>query len=212
MKWISLFWISLSALTAAAPDALSQLRRQVEEQERQIRQLEVENSRLRYMLTEVEHHEGDPLYGIEVSGRPGAGVEVEPEWGDFHLVEAGDTLSEIAAARNVDLNALTSLNRLDDPSTIRPGQRLMIPERKTVPQPAPIEPEVIKSAAVEPAPPLEYQGHVVQSGENLYRISLRYGVALNDLLAANPSIDPRKLRVGRRVRVPRPGPMLAGGG
>ena len=121
MKWISLLSLTLAVVAEAAPDTLSDLRRQIEEQERQILQLEVENSRLRYMLTEADHHEGDPLYGTEVSGRPGGGITVEPDFGESHVVREGDTLSEIAAAWEVNMNDLASLNQLEDPSTIRPG-------------------------------------------------------------------------------------------
>lgn len=210
MKWIPLFCVALATGASAATDSLSELRRQVAEQERQIRQLEVENARLRYMLTEADTHSGDPLYGTKVSGRPGGGTESKPEVGEFYTVSEGDTLSEIATAKGVDLEALAAMNRIADPSTIRPGQRLQLPERT-----APETRTAVAETKPKPEPPRRDPNparHTVRTGENLYRISLRYGVDLEELLAANPSIDPRQLRIGQQVRIPSAEPMLAGGG
>lgn len=44
--------------------------------------------------------------------------------------------------------------------------------------------------------------HVVQQGETLSHIALRYGVSVSDLEAANPGIRPRYLRLGARLTVP----------
>jgi murein DD-endopeptidase MepM/ murein hydrolase activator NlpD len=43
---------------------------------------------------------------------------------------------------------------------------------------------------------------VVQPGENLYRIALRYGVSVEDLARTNGIEDPRELRVGMRLQIP----------
>ena len=210
MKWIPLFCVALATGATAATDSLSELRRQVTEQERQIRQLETENARLRYMLTEADTHSGDPLYGTRVSGRPGGGLDSKPELGEVYIVSEGDTLSEIAAAKGVSLESLAAVNRLSDPSTIRPGQRLQLPER-SLPEPPKAMAETtpkVETPRLESNP----QRHTIRTGENLYRISLRYGVDLDELLAANPSVDPHQLRIGQQVRIPGSAPMLAGGG
>jgi LysM repeat protein len=47
--------------------------------------------------------------------------------------------------------------------------------------------------------------HIVQQGETLLGIALRYGVTLDDLLLVNPGIDPRILSVGQDLRIPGPG-------
>ncbi len=44
-----------------------------------------------------------------------------------HWVESGDTLSEIAVAHNLDLEALADFNGLEYPYEIVPGQRILIP-------------------------------------------------------------------------------------
>lgn len=42
----------------------------------------------------------------------------------------------------------------------------------------------------------------VQRGDTLGRIAQTHGVRLSDLLAANPHLDPRRLRIGQKVMVP----------
>jgi peptidoglycan endopeptidase LytE len=56
------------------------------------------------------------------------------------------------------------------------------------------------------AAPAMAQGrtHVVQPGENLYRIALKYGVTVDDLMRANGLVDPRQLRVGQVLIIPGP--------
>jgi len=128
--------------------------------------------------------------------------------GESHIVVAGDTLSAIARSRGVELEALAGLNQLSSPSMIFPGQRLKLPEQAIVES---SEQPVVDGPATVASSPSRPPHHAVQPGENLYRISLRYGLSLNELLAANPTVDPRKLRIGQKVRLPAMEPMLAGG-
>jgi len=44
--------------------------------------------------------------------------------------------------------------------------------------------------------------HVVQRGENLYRIALRYGMSVDDLVRANDLDDAARLEVGQVLRIP----------
>jgi membrane-bound lytic murein transglycosylase D len=49
---------------------------------------------------------------------------------------------------------------------------------------------------------LEYRYHRLSSGDTLYGLSRRYGVALSLLEQANAELDPRRLPVGGIVRIP----------
>jgi LysM repeat protein len=44
--------------------------------------------------------------------------------------------------------------------------------------------------------------HIVQSGENLYRISLTYGVSVADIMAANGLLDPSHITAGQELLIP----------
>lgn len=46
-----------------------------------------------------------------------------------------------------------------------------------------------------------YQLYTVQSGDTLYKISLKFKMSLTDLNAANPGIDPHRLQVGQQIWV-----------
>ncbi len=50
------------------------------------------------------------------------------------------------------------------------------------------------------------QTHVVQPGENLFRISLRYGVSLQSLVQANNIANPSLIFAGQRLIIPGAGP------
>lgn len=197
MKIPLLYGIALIANASATADTLDALRRQVAEQERQILRLEVENSRLRYMLTENQARSADPLYGTQVVVKPDERTPSPTTSATLrentHTVRRGETLSGIAATLGTTPETLAALNQLTDPSRIRHGQRLVLPELETA----------------APVPPDRPSHHLVQAGENLYRISLRYGVALDALLTANPTVDPHRLRVGQKIRLPEAPPMLA---
>ncbi|MBC8248596.1 MAG: LysM peptidoglycan-binding domain-containing protein [Anaerolineales bacterium] len=66
----------------------------------------------------------------------------------------------------------------------------------------------LKALAGEPVPPAtptpqsqQYTIHVVQRGENLYRISLRYGTTVQAIMAAN-GLTNYNIYVGQRLRIP----------
>lgn len=56
--------------------------------------------------------------------------------------------------------------------------------------------------APEPAGEACPPTHVVQSGENLFRIALRYGMIYQDLAAANGIVNPDRIVVGQVIRIP----------
>jgi membrane-bound lytic murein transglycosylase D len=47
-----------------------------------------------------------------------------------------------------------------------------------------------------------YIEHRVISGETLLRIANRYGISVRDLERSNPGVDPRRLQIGQRLRIP----------
>jgi len=58
-----------------------------------------------------------------------------------------------------------------------------------------------------PVPTPEQVVHVVKSGDSLSKIAAKYGVTVDDILAANPAItDPNKIAVGDKVVIPQPLP------
>jgi murein DD-endopeptidase MepM/ murein hydrolase activator NlpD len=98
-----------------------------------------------------------------------------------HTVQAGDTLSEIAAEFGVSTRALMAANDLDDPDHIRAGQVLTIP-------------------AGDGGGEEDVAYHVVAPGEGLGSIAARYGVSLSDLIEWNGRPD-GSVWAGSRLRI-----------
>jgi LysM repeat protein len=44
--------------------------------------------------------------------------------------------------------------------------------------------------------------HVVQAHETLMTIAAQYGVKVSNILAANPQVNPKRLRIGQSLNVP----------
>ncbi|MDR1909964.1 MAG: M23 family metallopeptidase, partial [Spirochaetaceae bacterium] len=49
------------------------------------------------------------------------------------------------------------------------------------------------------------QIHVVRQGDTVYSLSRRYGVGVEEILSLNGIADPRRIREGQRLRIPRSG-------
>ncbi len=105
-----------------------------------------------------------------------------------HVVQRGETLYGIARRYGVPVGAICAANSIANPRLIYAGQRLVIPIAGGAPAP----PSGSTAAAT----------HVVQPGENLYRIALRYGTTIPVLASANGISEPTQIRVGQTLVIP----------
>ncbi len=62
--------------------------------------------------------------------------------------------------------------------------------------------EIVRRDRRRPGPPA--RTHTVAAGETAVRIARRYGISLDALLAANPGLEPRRMRVGQVLNIPPP--------
>ena len=46
--------------------------------------------------------------------------------------------------------------------------------------------------------------HTIRAGDSPYSIAKQYGVKLDALMAANPGINPQRLKVGQTLNIPAP--------
>jgi LysM repeat protein len=115
-----------------------------------------------------------------------------------YIVQRGDTLARIAQRFGVSLAVLAGVNQIADINRIEVGQLLVIPTAFTV---VPYTPPV---TVVTTYPTVTTSGrtHVVQRGENLYRIALRYGVSLSALASVNGISNPNLIYVGQVLKIP----------
>ncbi|GAB4575120.1 MAG: hypothetical protein Kow0077_25090 [Anaerolineae bacterium] len=138
-----------------------------------------------------------------------------PEGADCtYRVQSGDTAFYIATLHGITLDQLIEYNRLEDANRLFEGQELLIPNCGTL---VPDESEVRPVATSAIQPPLEPTPtdliprtapdgstiHVVQAGENLFRIALRYGVSVDAIVAANGlGSQDAILAVGQQLIIP----------
>lgn len=98
-----------------------------------------------------------------------------------YVVQPGDSIAGIANAFGVSEEAILVRNNIIDPSRIRVGQVLFIPASDVVVNPS---------------------SHVVQPGETLYDISLRYNIPVEALVQANLLGNPSNITPGQVLTLP----------
>jgi len=105
---------------------------------------------------------------------------------ETYTIKPGDSLARIARMHNCSVDALAKENNLKLSTIIHPGQVLRIPAR----------------TGAGAAPATAAGGtHTIQPGDTFTAISRRYNIPVEELLAANPNMDPRALRPGQNVRL-----------
>jgi lipoprotein-anchoring transpeptidase ErfK/SrfK len=115
-----------------------------------------------------------------------------------HVVQRGETLGHISRQYNVSISNLTATNGIADPNRIYAGQRLIIPGAGNT------------AAVVAPATNSSGSAtHVVQRGENLFRISIQYNVSMDTIVAANSIANPNSIYAGQRLLIPSNGQVFA---
>ena len=116
-----------------------------------------------------------------------------------HVVQAGETLSEIARTYGTTVDAIVEANDLGSADAIiREGEELVIPAS---PPPAPT-PESSSAPASTPSSTVGQRIHVVQEGETLSGIARAYDVTADELAQANGLDDPNAIRVGQALVIP----------
>lgn len=99
-----------------------------------------------------------------------------------YVVQPGDTLAGVALNRGIPLYQLAAANGLSPYSWLYTGQTLSLPSCTGTTTGGRI--------------------HIVQRGENLFRIGLAYGVPYTVIAAANGLADPSRIEAGQRLVIP----------
>lgn len=149
--------------------------------------------------------------------RPGtpaaAALEAQPV-GDVtpastYTVTKGDSLWTIAKKHHLTVSDLASANNLRASSTVRVGQKLIIPGGKLptgTATPAPAEHPVRAAAAADTGAVIRGSGesvkHVVKPGETLGAIARKYQVKVGEIATANNITDPARIRPGMELIIP----------
>ena len=109
-----------------------------------------------------------------------------------HTVQPGENLFRIALRYGLTADQVAAANGITDSTLIYVGQQLIIPIAGSAAPPV--------SAASTVANPAGF--HIVQAGENLYRIGLRYGLTAQQIATANGLSGVSTIFVGQRLTIP----------
>lgn len=121
---------------------------------------------------------------IPGGGQPSTPVASPTPSGEVtHVVKAGENLFRIGLIYDVNWRLIAEANGIVNPNQIFVGQTLKIPT----------------NAPPGPAPQFT---HVVQPGETLFLISLRYGVSWPAIAQANNITSPYVIYVGQTLVIP----------
>ena len=104
-----------------------------------------------------------------------------------HIVQPGETLSQIAQQYGTTVENLQELNDLPDANYVWYGQRLLVDTEEA------------------PAPPREeeFQLYTVQPGDTLFRLAGKHGISLTRLMTINGFTSEEWLSLGQELLVPK---------
>ena len=98
----------------------------------------------------------------------------------LHTVTKGQSLYSISSMYNVPISDIVKLNPGSD-ERIKVGQALKIPQTSA-------ENQVVF--------------HTIQTGETLYKLSVKHGVSVERICRANPGLSVKNFRVGQVIAIP----------
>jgi LysM repeat protein len=141
----------------------------------------------------------------------GGGQPTQPAgWGDWIFWQYnGDKLSingihqDAAKTRpvfvdmNVYRHSLEELYRLAkaDPSKFKSDPA---PIQPSAPAPAPVQPQPV----INPQPELIPATYIIQSGDTLWTISIKYGITVEDIVRLNNLVNPDLVFAGQVIQIP----------
>lgn len=143
-----------------------------------------------------------PLTAGQTLLLPATGDELRPQIpAREHVVEAGQTLSQIAQLYGLDLSDLLQANRIADPNAVFVGQRLFIPQHTDVDATTPPENQLGPARS-------GYYYYTVQPGDTLSQIAKQFDSTMLAIREYNSLPDNETVYAGLEVRIPYGAPSL----
>jgi len=115
----------------------------------------------------------------------------------YHVVKKGETLASLARKYHTTPEEIKRLNHLRT-ARLKPGQKLLVKVEKgeEIRLSFSLTSDMFKSSSNEP-----YVVHRVKEGETLYRISLMYGVSVEEIKLLN-GLEDNIILVGQELKIP----------
>lgn len=151
-------------------------------------------------------------------GAAGSGASGPIDANGIYTVQSGDTLYSIGRRFNTTANAIAAANGITNPTLIVPGQQLRIPGAYVTSTPLPVVPPagitLAPGATLDPnatviiitATPSGGAGsgqtYVVQEGDTLFSIAMRFRVTVTALAQYNGISNINLIYMGQTLRIP----------
>lgn len=134
------------------------------------------------------------VLNIPVNSTPAEASQSQPDVSEYnvHPVVSGETLYSLEQRYGISHEEMMKFNPALQ-NGLKTGMKLKIPVKKTVP------------AEVHPvADEKNYTKYKVEKGETLFSLATRFGVDVNDIKKANPSLFSRSIEAGETILIPQP--------
>ncbi|HVO70912.1 MAG TPA: LysM peptidoglycan-binding domain-containing protein [Aggregatilineaceae bacterium] len=115
-----------------------------------------------------------------------------------YIVQPGDTFGAIARHYNLTEAALAQLNGIVNPGQVTIGTVLVVPGPGNNSPGGTVAPTVLPTVPPSANP----KTYVVQRGDDLFRISIRFNVTIVALMRANNLVNPNLVYVGQVLIIP----------
>lgn len=148
----------------------------------------------------------EPSLTASTPTEPAHPLVSNPAGGRTHAIAPGETLTKVAAQYGVTIAALEKANGIADPTKIRAGTVLTIPESDgTAAAPAStatVAAPTAESPAASGSAKDSGELYTVAKGDNPVKIAKKLKVPYAELMALNGNPDPRKLQIGQKLKIP----------
>jgi LysM repeat protein len=114
------------------------------------------------------------------------------EQSSYYEVKSGDTPWLISQRFGVSLYELLKINNLNENSIIYVGQKLKIPGMSQTDIKIPEQPNIS----------VTYIKHTIQPGDDFWKLSLKYGIPVHELMKVNKVNTNTVLYVGQQITIP----------
>ena len=118
-----------------------------------------------------------------------------------YVIRSGDSLWKIARTFDVSVSDLENANPGINPRRLLVGKEIRLPRESRTVSTA-LRNTTVSTTSTPSRPLRNTSTYQVKNGDILGHIAEDHGVRLQDLMKANPSLDPRLLKVGTIVNIP----------
>ncbi|MBF8984049.1 LysM peptidoglycan-binding domain-containing protein [Lutibacter sp. B2] len=110
---------------------------------------------------------------------------------EVYIVDSGDTFWIISQKKNVSIGELMKVNNADEKTMLYVGQEIMIPQNSS---------STNNTNSTDPY--ITYNTYKVQSGDDFWKISIKFGISYQELLKANNMNETTMLNIGDTLKIP----------